>query len=241
MSPSLDFLGPPIESGPLPAFIYLSISAEESLHLEPYSQPATYVADDWLRVFSLTLPGHEEGMDKFEAIKYWADQMREGRDVLTPFIEGAVETISDLIAREVIDPNHLAIGGLSRGAFLAAHIASRVPQIKTLVGFAPMTRLSLAADFAGLDVAGFDIETLVEKLLHLHNVRFYIGNRDTLVSTDACYSFIRELTEVAFEHRLRHCKPELVISHAVGQKGHGTLPEVFRAGAHYVQEALRAV
>lgn len=239
MNPNVDFLGPPLESGPLPAFIYFSISAEESLHLEPYCQPATYCADDWLRVFSFTLPGHEEGLDKFLAIQYWAEQMQKGHDVLTPFIDLATETIQDLIQRDVIDANHLAIGGLSRGAFLATHVAAKVPQIKTLVGFAPMTKLSLAPDFKGQDVAHFDLETLVENLTHLHNVRFYIGNRDTLVSTDACYEFIRLLTEEAFETKQRHCKPELTISHAVGREGHGTLPEVFRAGASFVQEALR--
>lgn len=233
-----DYIGPPSESGPLPAFCYLSISAEESLHLEPYCQGAAFAADDWLRVFSLTLPGHDEGQDKFQAIQYWADEMLRGNDVLTPFIEKAALTLQELIAKEFIDPQHFAIGGLSRGAFLAAHIAARVPQIKTFVGFAPMTKLSVAPSFEGQDVAHFDIENLVEKLTHLHHVRFYIGNKDTLVQTDACYQFIRALTEAAFEKRQRQCKPELVIYPAVGRDGHGTPPEIFQAGASFVKEKL---
>lgn len=239
MNLTLDFLGPPLEAGPLPAFIYFSISAEESLHLEPYCQPATFCADDWLRVFSFTLPGHEEGKDKFKAISYWAEQMRLGHDVLTPFIEKAAAKIIDLISHGIIDAEHLAIGGLSRGAFLATHVAAQLSSIKTLVGFAPMTRLSIAPDFADLDVEAFDIEKLTPKLLHLQNLRFYIGNRDTLVSTDACYSFIRALTEEAFAKKERNCKPELVISHAIGREGHGTSPETFQAGAQFVQRALR--
>ncbi len=239
MNLMFDYLGPPQESGPLPAFIYLSISAEESLHLEPYCQPATLVADDWLRVFSFTLPGHDDNRDTSQAINYWAEQLRHGHDVLTPFIESSAQTIHALIKKEIIDSKHLAIGGLSRGALLAAHIASLVPSIKSFVGFAPMTKLSIAPAFAGLNVSHFDIENLVEKLMHLHHVRFYIGNRDRLVSTDACYSFIRTLTEEAFERNRRFCKPELVISAAIGRDGHGTSRETFQAGAQFIQEALR--
>jgi len=239
MNLQLDYLGPPPESGPLPAFIYLSISAEETLHLEPYCQPATFAADDWLRVFAFTLPGHEDDRDKFQAIQYWADELKRGHDILTPFIKRAADTIHELIRKDMIDPQHLAIGGLSRGAFLAAHIAALVPQIKSFVGFAPLTKLSILPAFADIDVAHFDIENLVEKLTHLHHLRFYIGNRDTLVDTDSCYSFIRKLTEEAFEKKVRHCKPELTISHAIGREGHGTSREIFQAGANFIQEALR--
>lgn len=233
-----DYIGPPPEHGPLPAFLYLSISAEESLHLQPYCQPASLVADDWLRVFSLTLPGHEEGRDKFQAIHYWAQEMRAGRDLLAPFIEKSIETLRSLIDKEIIDSKQFAIGGLSRGAFLAAHIAARMPQISTFVGFAPMTKLSLARGFEDMDVKHYDIENLVEKLTHLHHVRFYIGNRDRLVMTDACYRFIRALAEKAHEKRMRSCKPELVIYPSNGRDGHGTPPEIFESGAAFVKRAL---
>ena len=239
MSLPFDYLGPPPESGPLPAFIYLSISAEESLHLEPYCQPATFASDDWLRVFSFTLPGHEEGRDKFQAIHTWAEEMRKGVDLLTPFIDSAAKSIEELIEKRIIDPDHLGIGGLSRGAFFAAHIAAKIPHIKHLVGFAPLTKLSSSKDFEGIDVHHFDLENLVEKLLHLHHLRFYISNRDTLVGTDHCYSFFRRLVEAANEKKLRSPKFELHITPAQGREGHGTLRETFQSGADYIREALR--
>ncbi len=53
--------------------------------------------------------------------------------------------IRHLIDQHVVDPEKIGAMGLSRGAFIASHIAALVPEIKHILGFAPLTRLANCA------------------------------------------------------------------------------------------------
>lgn len=239
----LYYLGPDLEKGPLPAFFYFSLSGEESLSLPPYSQPATLIADDSLRVFSLTIPGHEEGKSKFHAMEYWAEKMAHQEPILEEFFDQAAEAIDDLITQNSILPTHIATGGLSRGGFVATHVAARVSQIQTVLGFAPLTQLNKLKEFETkpelfTSAEKLDLTHLVDALSHVHHLRFYIGNLDTRVSTDACYNFIRHRAEVGHHKHLRHQKTELMITQSIGHKGHGTSPSIFEEGAFWVKKIL---
>ncbi|MCH9626944.1 MAG: hypothetical protein S4CHLAM2_05760 [Chlamydiales bacterium] len=238
-------LGP--EAGPLPAFFYFALSGEESLTLEPYSSPATLLKGAPLRVFSITIPGHGPGFDKFHAIQYWADQMAQENYLLETFFDEVVHSISWLIESQWIDPEHIAVGGLSRGGFIATHVAARETRIKTVLGFAPLTRLDALSEFTSdehnkrvkMRAQALNLDTLIDALTHVHHLRFYIGNRDERVSTDACYHFIRKLSDKAHERRTRHMNVELRIAHSIGHKGHGTAPSVFEEGANWIEHLLR--
>ena len=238
-------LGP--EAGALPAFFYFALSGEESLNLAPYNSPASLLQGELIRVYSMTIPGHGPGFDKFHAIRYWADQMGQERYILNDFFKTAAFSIDWLIEQGYAAPEHLAVGGLSRGGFIAAHLAARDKRIKTLLGFAPLTRLSALEEFASvkqatrvkLRAASLDLEHLTDDLTHLRHLRFYIGNRDERVDTDACYSFIRKLADKAHEIRARHMHVELRISHSIGHKGHGTAPQIFEEGIAWLKERLR--
>lgn len=235
-----------LEAGALPAFFYFALSGEESLTLSPYNSPALHLEGQPLRVYSMTIPGHGPGFDKFHAMQYWADQMAQEHYVLKDFFQRAAFSIDWLIERGYVDPEHLAVGGLSRGGFIAAHLAAREKRIKTVIGFAPLTCLSALEEFASVKVAtrvkiraaSFDLENLTDHLTHLRHLRFYIGNRDERVSTDACYSFIRKLADKAHEIRARHMHIELRISHSIGHKGHGTAPHIFEEGIAWLKERL---
>lgn len=240
---TLPYLGLGPEAGPLPAFVYLSLSGEESLSLEPYNRPALALASNDLRVFSLTLPGHGDGFNKFHAMQYWADEMQLGHDLLGAFFDQAAQAINWLIENEIVESEKLAIGGLSRGGFIATHLAARIPKIHTLLGFAPLTELTALQEFASNpqlaeQAKTLDLIHLCDALTHVRNIRFYIGNRDERVSTDACYRFVRHLAEKGHEKRARHQKVELFISQSVGHKGHGTLPNLFEEGALWVKHHL---
>ncbi|MFZ0565853.1 MAG: prolyl oligopeptidase family serine peptidase [Chlamydiales bacterium] len=224
------------EGGTLPAFIYFALSAEESLDLEPYNRPVTLLESQPLRVFSFDLPGHGPGFDKFKAMDYWAAHPER----LEPFFEKVVFSIQWLIDEGLIDPDYLAAGGLSRGGFVATHIAAREKRIKTVLGFAPLTKLSRITEFSHHKYQSeqLDLEHLVERLTHIRHFRFYIGNRDTRVSTDACYHFIRQLVEKNHEKRIRDPQIELRITPSIGHRGHGTAPSIFEEGTNWVKERL---
>ena len=235
----LFYTGADLNQGPLPALFYFALSGEESLTLPPYNSPAIYGSDPALRIFSLTLPGHGEGFNKFKAMNYWASEINAGNYPIKKFLDRAVRAIDWLIEEEIAHPNHLAVCGLSRGGLIATHIAAREKRVRTLLGFAPITRLEEVEAFQeNTNLESLNRTSLAENLTHLHNVRFYIGNRDRCVGTDACYHFIRHLTEKAHDKRAHHMHVELFITHSIGHKGHGTAPHVFEEGTLWLKNHL---
>ncbi len=240
------YLGPGPEAGPLPALFYFALSAEESLELDPYNQPALALEGAPFRIFSVTLPCHGPGFDKHRAMHAWAEAMKSGERFLEDFFDKTVQGIDWLIENLWVDPSHLAAMGLSRGGFVATHIAAREKRIKTLLGFAPLTKLSGVHEFAREEASSramilsktLDLTYLVDSLTHLHSLRFYIGNRDTRVSTDACFHFIRKLADKGHEVRARHMNVEMMITRSLGYEGHGTAPHIFQEGARWMKEKL---
>jgi pimeloyl-ACP methyl ester carboxylesterase len=223
------FIGPPLDHGPLPACVYLALSDHDSLHLDPFNQFVSHFKDKPVRIFSLMIPGHEEGRKKEQAIDYWAERLEAGDDVITQFINDAVETITqilDLYATKV------TLAGLSRGGFLALHIAAKLPQIKTVLGFAPLTDIDTSLNMKTPHLH-LPIEELCQK-----NLRFYIGNRDTRVNTSHLFSLVQKLADRAFEKRIRSSPIELLIGPSCGLHGHGTLPHTFKEGAEWMQKHL---
>lgn len=236
------FTGISPEEGPLPALFYFALSGEESLTLSPYNTPATLLKDAHVRVFSLTLPGHGPGFDKLHAMHYWTSHL----DTLKTFFDTTTFAIDWLIREGIADPAHLAAGGLSRGGFIATHLAAREKRIKTILGFSPLTRLSSLKEFASPELsmhvkvaaAALDLEHLVSQLTHLHALRFYVGNRDERVGTDACFHFIRRLADQGHKSRSRHMNIELNVTHSIGHQGHGTSPHVFEEGTNWLKKNL---
>lgn len=233
-----EFLGPPLEQGPLPAVFYFALSAKDSLHLDPFNQPAKFLSDYPLRVFSLTLPGHH--LPPTEALNDWAKEIGKGRDVIAEFVEEAVSVIEDLIAKNVIAKGKCAAMGLSRGGFIACHVAAKTEQISTILGFAPLTRLDYAKEFEGMNVSSFNLVHLVDALAG-RTVRFYIGNRDMRVGTSNCFHFISALTDAAYSKKNRSLPIELIVGPSIGHQGHGTAPHVFKNGADWLAQHLGCI
>jgi len=231
-----EFLGPPLDTGPLPAIFYFALSAHDSLHLDPYNQPAIYLHNPGLRIFSVSLPAHDT-MPPTEALRFWADEIHHGRDVIHTFVKEVAAYIQQLIDENVIDPKKIGAMGLSRGAFIASHIAALVPEIENILGFAPLTRLESVQEFKHLNVEKWDLTHLTGKLYN-RSVRFYIGNRDIRVGTESCFQFISALSAKAYEHKISSPPVELIIGPSIGHKGHGTSPEIFHQGADWLKKKL---
>ncbi len=176
----------------------------------------------------------------------WLSRLQRGESFLTTFFDQVLQNIEWLICSEIVMADHMAIGGLSRGGFIATHLAAREKRFHTLLGFAPLTRLkTLSKSIVDLDssllqrMESLNLLSLVPSLLHLRHVRFYIGNRDSLVDTDECYHFIRRLADEAHEKHVRHCHVELFLTPSIGNKGHGTAQHTFEEGAAWIQHHLQ--
>jgi hypothetical protein len=238
---SVSYLGPPIETGPLPALFYLALSVEETLQVDPFNQPAVYLSSLPMRIFSMTLPGHGPGLDSHHAIELWAKEISQGHDIIHAFIERLSSVVDELISRHIIIADKLGIAGLSRGGFIAAHAAANISAFNTILGFAPLTRMTYAKEFEALQdhslAQSLNLLPQTERLVG-KTLRFYIGNRDTRVGTSNAFAFIEKLTDANFHHKIRSPQVELIIYPSVGHLGHGTPPPIFHQGAAWIAGKL---
>jgi predicted esterase len=237
------FLGPPLELGPMPALFYFALSFHESLGVDPFNQPVVHLAHKQMRIFSIDLPAHGHDLPATKAIGAWADAFNKGDDPLTPFIEKIVSSIDELLKQNLLIEKQIGVIGLSRGGLIACHVAAKLPFIRYILGFAPLTHLSFSIEFAHLkddpQVQAFAIENLKDQLYDRH-IRFYIGNRDLRVETSLCFESIKLLVETAFHHKIRSPQIELMISPSIGHLGHGTPKETFEQGADWIASKLGA-
>lgn len=239
----LYYLGKDLNEGPLPAVVYLALSAEESLLTPPFNQAVSYLEQFPVRIFSVDLPFHGKGCESKEALIHWAHEFAQGKDLITHFLIQLEESLGHLLSRGSILNNNIALMGLSRGGFLINHLAARMPAVSTLLTFAPLTKITAGKDFEFLSLT-----PLLENLNLSHTTeavcekaqRIYIGNLDTRVSTDACYDWFRLLVKEAHAKGIRSPQIEMMIRPSIGHQGHGTSKESFEEGAAWlIQKILR--
>ena len=239
---ALYHLGPPLDLGPLPSFFYFSLSGTDSLCVDPFNQPVQFLQGKMIRVFSMTLPGHENDLPATEAIKVWADDFSHKKDPIEQFLGAFATALAFAIDKKFVDPNKMAIGGLSRGGFIALHAAARDARLKFVLAFAPITKLHQAREFAALHddprVQALDAGHLGHALMH-HQLRFYIGNHDSVVNTRSCFDCAMSIVDSAVNHQVRSPKVEFFLYPSIGHRGHGTPPEVFRQGADWIASCLK--
>ncbi len=237
----LHVIGPPLDRGPLPGLFYFALSGRDSLLQDPYNQCLQQLPLEQMRCFSLTLPGHEDSSKYITGIAHWAACFAAGKDLLGEFTALAM-TALDHLERLKILAQKIAVAGLSRGAFIASHLAAKDKRVCGLLGFAPLTRLDKSPDFlelnSSLHLADLDLINIVAQLARLP-VKFFIGNRDLRVGTRHCFDFIDSLANAAYLQGLRSPPVELSIYPSVGYQGHGTPPEIFTAGANWIKTILQ--
>lgn len=238
----VSYIGPNLEKGALPAVFYFALSAEESLNVDPYNQPALFFLDYPIRVFSLDLPAHGKGQKAVDAITVWAKEMSQGKDPISEFIDKATLAIETLLEKGHLIEDKIGLMGLSRGGLIACHVASKLSYLRHILCFAPLTDLALSKEFQGLKedhaVKKLNLRNLTSTIFD-RSLRFYIGNRDVRVSTSACFHFMESLVETAFQHQIRSPQIEMFITPSIGQFGHGTSKESFISGAQWLAEELK--
>jgi esterase FrsA len=237
---TLHHVGPSLEEGPLPSIVYLALCAKDSLTKDPINEPVQFLADQRIRFFSIDLPAHENDRSPYEALASWAHDIEQGTDIFTPFFNQVMESITYGITNNLIDPEQLGIAGLSRGGFLAIHLAALDPRLKAIVLFAPLTNLATSKDLRPIAdhplAKKFNLEALTDTVTN-KKIRFYMGNKDSRVDTKSCIDFAWSLME---KSTLRAPQIELIITPSIGQMGHGTSPEMFQQGAKWLAAAIRS-
>lgn len=238
---TLFYTGPSLGKGPLPAIFYFALSGEDSLILDPYNQFVQFLSDFPVRIFSLTLPYHEKPLSPVDALKSWAEDMKNGRDIFQTFLDSIQEGLRYVIDQNIALPDKIAAAGLSRGGFIASHAAAQNPEFRYIVQFAPITDLSISKEFHAIKehplVMKYNVEHLAPALADKH-MRFYIGNHDQRVGTRNTFEFLEALVKAAVQKKIRTPQIELIVTPSIGQQGHGTSPESFKGGALYLADLL---
>jgi predicted esterase len=241
---SFSYVGPPLDQGPLPSLFYFSLSAEDSITLEPFNTPITLMSPflhKKFRIFSMTIPGHENHLPKEKAIHFWAEKIRKGIDPILPFIEQICDVIDYLFNQDLLIKEKIVLSGLSRGAYIATLVAAKHPLCNTVLGFSPLIKFMVTKEFEDLSnnplVESLSLTTYLENLTHT-KIRYYIGNRDTRVGTRNAFEFITNLANLAHEERARDGSFELLLYPSTGFMGHGTPEDIFQEGCNWIQKQL---
>jgi esterase FrsA len=236
----LYYCGPPLEDGPRPTFIYFATSGVKSLSIDPYCQPVHFLDLTRIRAISFDLPGHSEGGNHQKAMSIWSAELLKDPDYIENFLKAGVDVVDFLVTAQIADPKHIAIGGLSRGGYVASQLAARHSSIGSLVGFSPLISFDYLEEFKilGSELLGrLDNRKIVPQLVQ-KRLNFLIGNHDTRVGTEVCIDFIQRLTTAAINEGVRSPQVELTLFPSVGHRGHGTPPEIFHAGANWLMRRL---
>lgn len=233
------YKGPDLGQGEKPAVFYFALSAKDSLCLDPFNQYPLDLMEQDVRIFSMTLPGHENDLPKEKAIEFWAKQIAKGRCPLTHFFDEAKTAYTEL--KKFIPEGQCAFAGLSRGGFVALHLAAMIPEVKVITAFAPLIDLSCAQEFDTMNSPLIDTLNLDQKLDKLvdKTIKIFIGNRDVRVGTEKSFQLITALANLAYEKRLRTSSFQMNLCDSIGQHGHGTSPETFHEGAMWTLEQIQ--
>lgn len=236
---SIYYRGPDLQEGVQPTLFYFALSGYASLYKNPFNQLVTHLNREGIGVFSWDLPFHEMEKDPHESMRQWLMELTHHPASLFEFLDLCKKNIDFLIHHKVVNRENLAVAGLSRGAFIATHLAARESKIKKILGFAPLTRLRVLDDIHSSEPLHDQID-LTAQINHLiqTSLRFYIGNHDTLVGTNSCFTFIHSLSEAAYHQGIRSPNVELIIYPSIGHKGHGTPPSIFKEGSEWMIKQL---
>lgn len=233
------YLGPLLHLGAMPAIVYFALTDENSLGLDPFNQPAIHLSNFPVRIFSFTLPHHGSTIDPKKAMTHWANDFILEIDPLGPFLDNVAATLQALMEQKVI--TKLGIMGLSRGAFIAMHIAARLKSATHILGFAPLVTFKSLHEFDALSslvlVQKYDPYDLIP-ILYDRSIRFYISNYDQRVGTKNAFSWINDLAYHAHEKGIRSAPIELYIRPPIGYLGHGTSLETFMKGSDWLANEL---
>lgn len=235
----INYTGPPLSNGPLPSVFYFALSSQDSLLLEPFNHPVQQLFSDNLRIFSVSIPGHGGDLPKEKALEFWATKIKSNICPLSHFFEETIAAIEEL--KPYFLQEKIAVCGLSRGGFVALHIASRLSYIKKILAFAPLIQPEHIKEFQDLKnhplVKNLSLDPIMNDLLD-KNIRFYIGNRDLRVGTLHSFRFITHLANLAYEKRIKYGSFEMNIKTSIGYLGHGTAFETFKDGTTWLKNTL---
>ncbi|OGN62200.1 MAG: hypothetical protein A3F09_00455 [Chlamydiae bacterium RIFCSPHIGHO2_12_FULL_49_11] len=197
---------------------YFALSAHDTLTIPSINMGAQYLASHGVQVISPTLIFHEENEKPKDIQNLWSHEILA--------YERHQNRLLEAISKLARESEHVGFMGLSRGGFVASHLFAKLPNIKALTAFAPLTFLRNQDPW---NVSLLDF--------HSRPARFYVGHRDTLVHTAQVMDAHASIVDRDAVAR-KTSSFDLVVKPSIGMQGHGTSPATFLEGAQWLLENL---
>ena len=219
---------------PLPVLIYFTTSLEGSLQNPDYAKLGWMLAANGFLVVSLDVPCHglDKGPERNE-LSCWARRLENGDDFLKAFTSRVSKVLTHLVEKGHADPSRVIAAGVSRGGFIASHVAAGDARVSGLVALAPVTDLLELREFENLSTLPLANRIALNRIadgLAGRAVFIWIGNHDTRVGTDACLSFARALVQASIAAG-RKADVEL---HMVPSEGHRSNESTYSEAAGWI-------
>jgi esterase FrsA len=225
------------KSSPCPTLLMLGHSIENMLGNKDFNPPALILQRQGFIAVSVDAPGHGQDLREGEAddnLKLsWRPRLLRGERMIDKFAKKVSLLLNYLIRNRYTDPRRIAALGISRGGFLALHLAAREKRVGCVAAVAPVVDLLAVREFGGLD------RHPVFKALHLVNytrklanlpIWICIGNNDDRVDTDRAFQFVRKLVIDSADGK----KPVDVQIHVMPTLGHAAHATAYPEAAAWI-------
>ncbi len=239
-------------SYPRPSCLYFTASWRDSLIHPDLSKLTSYLLDMGVDVIACDIPFHPEGITSYDtALEKLREAARSGQKVITPFAQKVAQALVEMEKKGLISLSQLALAGLSRGAFCAAHTLSALSKKHQGISL-PVALLAPLMSLLPQKESLEEPDSIERELFPLQppipSLFLSIGNDDKRVGTDLSFSFFqRFMTEAKNDlmrgesAKLRSASVDatLHVHPSIGFQGHGTPDAVFELAAHWIQSKLQ--
>ncbi|MEE3369981.1 MAG: prolyl oligopeptidase family serine peptidase [Planctomycetota bacterium] len=228
-------------STPAPTLFVFAAAIADMNRQRIYSQAGEHLArDGWLYV-TLDPPCHGDSLRPGEPAHLvgWAHRVKQGQDLIGPFVKRCRQVLDFLIAEGYSDPARFAACGTSRGGFCAFHLAAAEPRIQVVTAISPVTNLLALREFKGVEprlIQDLNVTNLAQQL-GTRPLWLSIGDKDQRVSTADCRNAARQLQGAALRRQAGNQRTpvDLVIAPV---DGHRAIPHAYKLAAQFIQQQM---
>lgn len=219
-----------------PTLVMLSGTIESTLEKPYFRQCGNELSEVGFLVVSIDIPCHGDQVAEGQpaGLSGWSHRAARDEDFVGEFNSRMSQVLDHLIASGLTDPDRIAVGGTSRGGFLAIHFAAHDQRVKCAAGFAPVTDLSGLSEFRDIQehplVARLNLANQAEKLAG-RPVWIIIGDRDERVGTQHAMDLAIRLSAAARE---RDIPSNVQIQIMSEPRGHSTPQGASKLAAEWV-------
>jgi dienelactone hydrolase len=211
---------------------------ESSLGDDPNARTARILAGKGWLCASLDLPCHGPDIrpGEPERLDGWAFRIRAGEDIVAPLCPRVAAVIDHLVATGEADAGRIAAYGVSRGGFIACHVAAIEPRIRAVALFSPVTDLAALQEFKGMEnhslTRSLRLSTRAGKLAATA-LWMSIASFDERVDTDAAIGFTRKVVAAAAPERTADLS-----LHVLPGIGHATPEGAYEEAAVWIERKV---